>query len=133
MVRAAHGRRLRPMRTQARSTLIERYLPLARALALRYRGSPEEIDDLVQVASLGLVKAVDRWDPDRGVAFTTFAVPTILGELRHHLRDRSWCVRPPRRLQDLPPAHHHRQPHEPDSAARHPARPFQPTGIIRGK
>ena len=90
----------RPER-RAREALIERYVPLARALALRYRGSPAEIDDLVQVASLGLVKAVDRWDPDRGVAFTTFATPTILGELRHHLRDRSWCVRPPRRVQDL--------------------------------
>jgi RNA polymerase sigma-B factor len=83
------------------SALIERHLPLARALALRYRRSPEEIDDLVQVASLGLVKAADRWDPARGVPFTSFAVPTILGELRHHLRDSSWCVRPPRRLQDL--------------------------------
>ena len=85
----------------ARNAMIERHLPLARALALRYRRSPEEIDDLLQVASLGLVKAVDRWDPDRGVAFTSFAVPTILGELRHHLRNNTWCVRPPRRLQDL--------------------------------
>lgn len=101
-------RRHRTGDRHARSTLIERYLPLARGLAVRYRGSPEELDDLIQVASLGLVKAVDRWDPDRGVAFTSFATPTILGELRHHLRDSSWCVRPPRRLQDLPPAHHHR-------------------------
>jgi RNA polymerase sigma-B factor len=85
----------------ARNALIERHLPLARVLALRYRRSPEEIDDLIQVASLGLVKAVDRWDPARGVPFVGFAVPTILGELRHHLRDSSWCVRPPRRLQDL--------------------------------
>jgi RNA polymerase sigma-B factor len=84
-----------------RNALIERHLPLARALALRYRRAPEEIDDLVQVASVGLVKAADRWDPDRGVAFTTFAVPTILGALRHHLRDSTWCVRPPRGLQDL--------------------------------
>jgi RNA polymerase sigma-B factor len=90
-----------PCDRKARNALIERHLPLARALALRYRRSPEEIDDLVQVASLGLVKAVDCWDPDRGVAFTRFAVPTILGELRHHLRDNSWCVRPPRRIQDL--------------------------------
>jgi RNA polymerase sigma-B factor len=94
-------RRHRAGARHARTTLIERYLPLARALALRYRRSPEEVDDLVQVASLGLVKAVDRWDPDRGVVFTSFAIPTILGELRHHLRDRSWCVRPPRRVQDL--------------------------------
>jgi RNA polymerase sigma-B factor len=94
-------RRHRTGDRHARSTLIERYLPLARGLAVRYRGSPEELDDLIQVASLGLVKAVDRWDPDRGVAFTSFATPTILGELRHHLRDRSWSVKPPRRLQDL--------------------------------
>jgi RNA polymerase sigma-B factor len=103
-VRTDDQRLLRRHRAGARnacSTLIERYMPLARALALRYRRSPEEMDDLVPVASLGLVKAVDRWDPDRGVAFTTFAVPTILGELRHHLRDSSWCVRPSRRLQDL--------------------------------
>jgi RNA polymerase sigma-B factor len=86
---------------QARAALVERYLPLARALAGRYRGTPEEIEDLVQVASVGLVKAVDRWDPSRGFAFTSFAVPTILGELRRHLRDRSWCVRPPRGLLEL--------------------------------
>jgi RNA polymerase sigma-B factor len=74
---------------KARNALIERHLPLARALALRYRRSPEEIEDLVQVASLGLVKAVDCWDRDRGVAFTRFAVPTILGELQHHRLGRS--------------------------------------------
>jgi RNA polymerase sigma factor (sigma-70 family) len=78
---------------KARNALIERHLPLERALALRYRRSPEEIEDLVQVASLGLVKAVDWWDRDRGVAFTRFAVPTVLGELQHHLRDNTWCVR----------------------------------------
>jgi RNA polymerase sigma-B factor len=87
--------------TPQRAALIERHLPLARALALRYRRSPAELDDLVQVASVGLVKAVDRWDPGRGVPFPSFALPTILGELRHHLRDSTWCVRPPRRIQDL--------------------------------
>jgi RNA polymerase sigma-B factor len=85
----------------ARRTLIERYIPLARRLALRYRRAPEPLDDLVQVASLGLVKAVDRWDPDRGTAFSTYAVPTILGELRRHFRDATWVVRPPRDLQEL--------------------------------
>jgi RNA polymerase sigma-B factor len=86
---------------RARETLIERYLPLARRLALRYRRPFEPVDDLVQVASLGLVKAVDRWDPDRGLAFSSYAVPTILGELRRYFRDGTWDVRPPRRLQEL--------------------------------
>ena len=94
-------RRHRAGARNARTTLIERYMPLASALALRYRRSPEEIDDLVQVASLGLVKAVDRWDPDRGVAFSSFATPTILGELRHHLRDRSWSVKPKATIERL--------------------------------
>src|SRR5690349_5782163 len=86
---------------RARAVLIERYLPLARGLALRYRRTSEPLDDLVQVASLGLVKAVDRWEPERGLALTSFAVPTILGELRRYFRDRTWAVRPPRRLVEL--------------------------------
>jgi RNA polymerase sigma-B factor len=86
---------------RARATLIERHLPLARSLALRYRYSGEPLDDLVQVASLGLVKAAARWDPEHGAAFSTFAVPTVLGELRRHFRDRTWTVRPPRDLQEL--------------------------------
>ncbi|MDA0159911.1 sigma-70 family RNA polymerase sigma factor [Solirubrobacter ginsenosidimutans] len=86
---------------QAREALIERYLPLARKLALRYRHSPEPLDDLIQVASLGLVKATDRWDPNRGFAFSTYAAPTILGELRRYFRDRTWAVRPPRELAEL--------------------------------
>ena len=84
-----------------REDLITRHLPLARALALRYRGSQQPLDDLIQVASLALIKAVDRWDPERGVAFSTYAVPTILGELRRHFRDMTWDVRPPRDVQDL--------------------------------
>jgi RNA polymerase sigma-B factor len=84
-----------------RDALIERHLPLARALAYRYRHSPEPLEDLVQVASVGLVKAAQRWDPDRGCAFASFAVPTIVGELRRHIRDRTWAVRPPRALQEL--------------------------------
>jgi RNA polymerase sigma-B factor len=81
--------------------LAERHLPLADSIALRYRHTSEPIDDLIQVARLGLIKAARRWEPDRGLAFSTFAVPTILGELRRHFRDSTWAVRPPRELQEL--------------------------------
>jgi RNA polymerase sigma-B factor len=91
----------RPGDDRARAELAARYLPLARSLALRYRRTQEPIDDLVQVASVGLLKAIDRWDPDRGTAFASFAVPTILGELRRHFRDSTWLVKPPRSVQDL--------------------------------
>jgi len=86
---------------RAREKLIVRYLPLARNLARRYRGAHDSLDDLVQVASLGLVKAVDRWDPARGTAFSSFAVPTVLGELRRFFRDSTWLVRPPRPVAEL--------------------------------
>jgi RNA polymerase sigma-B factor len=86
---------------RARAELATRYLPLARRLAMRYQHTGEPLDDLVQVASLGLVKAIDRWDPDRGTALSAFAVPTILGVLRQHLRDNTWRVRPPRGTQEL--------------------------------
>jgi RNA polymerase sigma-B factor len=84
-----------------RDRVIVNHLPLARALALRYRGRGESLDDLVQVASLALVKAADRWEPERGLKFSTYAVPTIVGELRRYFRDYTWDVRPPRRLQEL--------------------------------
>ena len=80
--------------------LTERFMPLARSLAMRYRGGTESLDDLVQVASLGLVKALDGFDPDRGRSFTAYAVPTMLGELRRHFRDRVWNVHLPRGLQE---------------------------------
>jgi RNA polymerase sigma-B factor len=85
----------------ARAALIERYLPLARAIALRYRASREPFDDLFQVACLGLVKAVDGWEPERGLAFSTYAVPTITGQVRRHFRDTTWSVRPPRAVLEL--------------------------------
>jgi RNA polymerase sigma-B factor len=85
---------------RAREQLIERYMPFAKRLALRYRGASESFDDLLQVANLGLVNAVDRYDPKRGIPFTAFASPTILGELKRHFRDRVWTVRVPRGLHD---------------------------------
>jgi RNA polymerase sigma-B factor len=85
----------------AREALVERFLPLARQLARRYQRGGEQLDDLVQVASLGLLKAIDRFDPARETAFSSFAVPTILGELKRHFRDKGWSVRVPRDLQEL--------------------------------
>src|SRR5215216_380676 len=85
----------------SRDEAVRRYLPLARSLAHRYGYTEEPMDDLEQVASIGLLKAIDRFDPARGTAFSSFAVPTILGELRRHFRDRTWALRVPRQLQDL--------------------------------
>ena len=84
-----------------REQAVRQHLPLARSLAHRYWHSGEPIEDLEQVACVGLLNAVDRFDPDMGTRFSTFAVPTILGELRQHFRDHTWALRPPRRLQAL--------------------------------
>ncbi|MEX2106437.1 MAG: SigB/SigF/SigG family RNA polymerase sigma factor [Solirubrobacterales bacterium] len=84
----------------AREELVRRYMPFAKNLALRYRGASESFDDLLQVANLGLVNAIDRFDPERGTPFAAFASPTILGELKRHFRDRVWTVRVPRGLHD---------------------------------
>ena len=84
----------------SRDELIRRTLPLARRLAGRYARRSEPIDDLMQVASIGLIKAVDRFDPTLGIAFSSFAVPSILGELKRHFRDHGWAARVPRPLQE---------------------------------
>ena len=84
----------------AREELVERFLPLARDLALRYTYADEPFDDLFQVASLGLIKAIDRFEPGRGTKFTSYAAPTILGELKRHFRDKGWSLHVPRDLQE---------------------------------
>jgi RNA polymerase sigma-B factor len=106
LVRSREDRRLlerlhRDGDPAAREALVQRFLPLARQLARRYQHGGEQLDDLVQVASLGLLKAIDRFDPARETAFSSFAVPTILGELKRHFRDKGWAVRVPRDLQEL--------------------------------
>jgi RNA polymerase sigma-B factor len=84
----------------ARAELVERFLPLAHRLAHRYRGEAVSMEDLEQVACIGLVNAIDRFDPERGLRFSTFAVPSILGELKRHFRDHGWAVRVPRPIKD---------------------------------
>ena len=84
-----------------RDELVVAHLNLARYLAVRFANRGEQLDDLVQVATLGLIKAIDRYDPERGVEFTTYATPTIIGEIKRHFRDKGWSVRVPRRLQEL--------------------------------
>jgi RNA polymerase sigma-B factor len=90
-----------PSRPAVRARAIEAWLPLARHLANRYTGRGEPADDLIQTATLGLIKAIDRYDPSFGVEFAGFAIPTIVGELKRHFRDRTWSIRVPRRLQEL--------------------------------
>jgi RNA polymerase sigma-B factor len=86
---------------EAREQLIEQYLPLVRSLARRYANRGEPLEDLVQVGSIGLIKAIDRFDVDRGVELTTYATPNIIGEIKRHFRDKGWSIRVPRGLQEL--------------------------------
>ena len=86
---------------QARDQLIERYMSLVRSLARRYAHRGEQLDDLVQIGAIGLIKAIDRFDLDRGVELTTYATPNIIGEIKRHFRDKGWSVRVPRGLQEL--------------------------------
>lgn len=88
-------------RSRLRAEVIEAWLPLGRQLARRYAGRGEPLDDLIQTATIGLIKAVDRYEISRGSDFLAFAVPTVLGEIRRHFRDRTWQLRVPRRLQEL--------------------------------
>lgn len=90
-----------PHHEAVRNQLVEKHLPLAGHLARRFRHRGEPLDDLTQVATIGLIKSIERFDPERGVEFTTFAVPTIIGEIKRHFRDRTWSIRVPRRLQEL--------------------------------
>jgi RNA polymerase sigma-B factor len=85
----------------AREQLIEQYMSLVRSLARRYSYRGEQLDDLVQIGCIGLIKAIDRFDLDRGVELTTYATPNIIGEIKRHFRDRGWSVRVPRGLQEL--------------------------------
>jgi RNA polymerase sigma-B factor len=90
-----------PRRRALRDELIEMHLPLVDYLARRFGGRGEPHDDLVQVGTIGLIKAVDRFDVGRGVEFSTYATPTIIGEIKRHFRDKGWTIRVPRRLQEL--------------------------------
>jgi RNA polymerase sigma-B factor len=97
LLRAVHSRH----DARARGSLIEENLPLVRALAHRYAGRGEQLEDLVQVGTIGLIKAIDRFDPDRCVELQGYAIPMIVGEIKRHFRDRGWAVRVPRSLKEL--------------------------------
>jgi RNA polymerase sigma-B factor len=90
-----------PERTRVRDELVVMHLPLVRHLARRYRDRGEPRDDLMQVGTIGLINAIDRFDPSLGTEFATYATPTILGEIKRHFRDRTWAVKVPRRMQEL--------------------------------
>jgi RNA polymerase sigma-B factor len=97
----AAGAESDPDRQRIRDELVEMHLPLVQYLARRFRNRGEPLDDLVQVATIGLIKSVDRFDLERGVEFSTYATPTVVGEIKRHFRDKGWAIRVPRRLQEL--------------------------------
>ncbi len=86
---------------EAREQLIVSHLNLVRYIAAKFKNRGEPLDDLIQVGTIGLIKAIDRFEPDRGLEFTTYATPTIMGEVKRHFRDKGWTIRVPRRLQEL--------------------------------
>ncbi len=90
-----------PQRQQLRARLVEMHLPLVEYLARRFAGRNEPMNDLVQVGAIGLIKSIDRFDPGRGLEFSTYATPTILGEIKRHFRDAGWLIHVPRRAQEL--------------------------------
>src|SRR3954471_11846600 len=90
-----------PARARMRDELVSLHMPLVEYLARRFRNRGEPLDDLVQVATIGLIKSIDRFDTERGVEFSTYATPTIVGEIKRHFRDKGWAIRVPRRLQEL--------------------------------
>ena len=92
---------IQPVRTSARDGLVTLHLPLVEHCARRFRNRGEPLEDLVQVGTIGLIKAIDRFDLERGVEFSTYATPTIIGEIKRHFRDKGWAIRVPRRLQEL--------------------------------
>ncbi|MEU8224840.1 RNA polymerase sigma factor SigF [Kribbella sp. NPDC048915] len=101
LFRQMAGGRRDPSYAAARDGLVALHMPLVEHLARRFRNRGEPYDDLVQVATIGLIKAIDRFDPERGVEFSTYATPTILGEIKRYFRDKGWAIRVPRRLQEL--------------------------------
>ena len=86
---------------EMREQLVVSHLNLVRYLASRFVNRGEPLDDLIQVGTVGLIKAIDRFEPQRGLEFTTYATPTVIGEIKRHFRDRGWAIRVPRRLQEL--------------------------------
>ncbi len=106
---------------RVRAETVEAFMPLAKSLARRYHRGEEPLDDLEQVAALGLLKAIKGFNPDRGSAFASFAVPTIVGELRRHFRDKGWTIRVPRDLQELSLAVQRRSDHLTTEMGRPPA------------